>query len=450
MAQKMEEELGRSKILQRKMPKKQKINILWFTKDLRTRDSESLYNVMQEELPFLAVYVFDSEFFSQKQFGCRKIAKYRAKFLLESIEDLKQNLARLNIPFLVKHGKTEDVFKDISEEFEILKIFCQEEWTKEETELQTKIRIALPAVIWERSYSQFLVHPLFVFKTLDKIPMLFTTFRQKIEKNLLIRPEFDSEDFMYNKSEIHFKSDDISLKLLGFEDFETDERTAFPFSGGENEALNRLHHYFSETQHLSQYKETRNGLVGTDYSSKFSAWLSDGSLSAVTIYHEIKKYEKEFGANDSTYWLFFELLWRDFFKYISLQHKDYIFWKSGINHQKYFAENNEALIQRWKDGKTDSDFVNANMLELKNTGWMSNRGRQNVASYFCKILKQDWRIGAAYFEEMLIDYDVHSNYGNWMYLAGVGNDNRNRTFNPEKQAEMYDSNQKFRRLWLKQ
>ena len=80
---------------------------------------------------------------------------------------------------------------------------------------------------------------------------------------------------------------------------------------------------------------------------------------------------------------------------------------------------------------------------------MSNRGRQNVASYFCKILQQDWRVGAAYFEEMLIDYDVHSNYGNWMYLAGVGNDPRSRTFNAEKQAEQYDADQKFRNLWLK-
>ncbi len=432
------------------MPEKQKINILWFTKDLRRRDSESLYIAMLEDLPFLAVYVFDAEFFAETQFGSKKVGKYRAKFLLESVENLKQNLAKQKIPFSVRYGKTEDVFKDISEEFEIVKIFCQEEWTKEETDLQTKIRSAVPAAVWEKSYSQFLVHPLFVFKTLDKIPMLFTSFRQKIEKNLLVRPEFESEDLMYNKLAIHFKSDIISLKSLGFEDFETDERTAFPFSGGENEALKRLHNYFSETHNLSQYKQTRNGLVGIDYSSKFSAWLSDGSLSAVTIYHEIKKYEEEFGANDSTYWLIFELLWRDFFRYISLQYKDLIFWKSGINHQKYFAENNKALIEKWKDGETDSDFVNANMLELKNTGWMSNRGRQNVASYFCKILKQDWRIGAAYFEEMLIDYDVHSNYGNWMYLAGVGNDNRDRIFNPEKQAEMYDSNQKFRRLWLKQ
>ncbi|WP_066433414.1 DASH family cryptochrome [Chryseobacterium sp. CCH4-E10] len=431
------------------MPKKQKINILWFTKNLRTRDSELLNNIMQEDMPFLAVYVFDPDFFQQKQFGFQKIGKFRAKFQVESVEDLKNNLAKQNIPFLIKYGKTEDIFKEISERFEVVKIFCQEEWTQEETQLQKKIRGIIPNAVWKKSYSQFLIHPLFVFKTLDKIPMLFTTFRQKIEKNLLIRPEFESENIVYNKENIVVESDEISLQSLGFEDFEQDKRSAFPFSGGENAALKRLQFYFSETQHLSCYKETRNGLVGKEYSSKFSAWLSDGSLSAVTIYHEIKKYEEKFGANDSTYWLIFELLWRDFFRYVSLQHKNLIFRKAGIKHDPYFVENNPALIQKWIDGETDSDFVNANMLELKNTGWMSNRGRQNVASYFCKILKQDWRIGAAYFEELLIDYDVHSNYGNWMYLAGVGNDNRNRTFNPEKQAEMYDSNEEFRSLWLR-
>lgn len=432
------------------MSEKQKINILWYTKDLRTRDSESLYNSMQEDIPFLAVYVFDRYFFSQQQFGCHKIGKFRARFLLESVKDLKKNLAEQNIPFLIRYGKTENIFREISEKFEVVKIFCQEEWTREETELRATIRKIVPAAIWEKSYSHFLVHPFFVFKTLGTIPMLFTTFRQKIEKNLLIRPEFESENLMYDKENIVAESDEISLQALGFEDFKKDQRSAFPFSGGESEALKRLNSYFAETKNLSRYKETRNGLAGTEYSSKFSAWLADGSLSSVTIYHEIKKYEKRFGANDSTYWLIFELLWRDFFRYVSLQHKDWIFRKTGIKHHPYFSENNEALIQKWKNGKTDSEFINANMLELKNTGWMSNRGRQNVASYFCKILKQDWRIGAAYFEEMLIDYDVHSNYGNWLYLAGVGNDNRDRIFNPEKQAELYDPNEEFRQLWLKQ
>ena len=431
------------------MPKKQKINILWFTKDLRTRDSESLYNIMQEDLPFLAVFVFDSDLFAQKQFGFRKIGKYRVRFLLESIEDLKQRLAKKNIPLLVRQNKTENVFEEIAKEFEIVKIFCQQEWTKEETDLQTKIRKTVPYAFWEKSYSQFLLHPFFVCKVLDKIPDLFTTFRNKIEKNLLIRPEFETEQLICYKSEIHFESDKITLRSLGFEDFETDARSAFPFPGGETEGLKRLHSYFQETQHLSRYKETRNGLVGTEYSSKFSPWLSCGSLSAVTIYHEIKRFEKKFGSNESTYWLFFELLWRDFFRYVSLQHKDLIFRKKGITHRQYSASHHQELIRKWKNGETTSDFVNANMIELQKTGWMSNRGRQNAASYFCKTLNQDWRIGAAYFEEMLIDYDVHSNYGNWMYLAGVGNDSRDRTFNPERQAELYDPKQEFRRLWLK-
>jgi hypothetical protein len=102
-------------------------------------------------------------------------------------------------------------------------------------------------------------------------------------------------------------------------------------------------------------------------------------------------------------------------------------------------------------GGTDAmnDFIDANMLELKHTGFMSNRGRQNVASYLCNDLKLDWRLGAAYFEQQLIDYDVCSNWGNWAYLAGVGNDPRgNRYFNIEKQASDYDKNGDYRNLWL--
>ena len=79
---------------------------------------------------------------------------------------------------------------------------------------------------------------------------------------------------------------------------------------------------------------------------------------------------------------------------------------------------------------------------------MSNRGRQNVASFLSKQMKIDWRWGAQYFESMLIDYDVHSNYGNWMYNAGVGNDPRDRVFNVRLQAERYDPNNKYQNLWL--
>ncbi|MBD8081481.1 DASH family cryptochrome [Chryseobacterium caseinilyticum] len=431
------------------MPEKQKINILWFTKDLRVRDNESLFKVQQEDLPFLAVYIFERDFFVQKQFGFRKIGKFRAKFLLETVLDLERNLNQIKTPLLKKFGKTKDVFLEISEHYEINAIFCQDEWTTEESSLQQQIKTVLPNAIWFKSFSQLLLRPEFVFHQIENIPIHFTVFRQKIEKDFIVRQEFisdkigDNPEFM-----VKIENDNIDLKTLGFDDFEMHPYSAFPFSGGETEALNRLNSYFFDTKNLSIYKETRNGLTGSDYSSKFSAWLANGSLSAVTIFHEIKKYEAEFGSNDSTYWLVFELLWRDFFKYVSIQHENKIFQVDGILSKNFPFETNQNLTDNWIEGKTKSDFINANMREIKNTGWMSNRGRQNVASYFCKILNQDWRIGAAYFEEMLVDYDVHSNYGNWMYLAGVGNDSRSRTFNPEKKAEQYDSDYQFRNLWL--
>lgn len=227
-----------------------------------------------------------------------------------------------------------------------------------------------------------------------------------------------------------------------------DQRSAFTFKGGESSALQRVQYYFWNSKKLAFYKRTRNGLVGTDYSSKLSAWLANGSLSARTIYWEVKRFEEEVEQNQDTYWLIFELIWRDYFKYVSLKYGNQIFQLEGIMNRTYEWYREQHVLLNWINGQTEDDFVNANMLELKHTGWMSNRGRQNVASYWAKHLQQDWRIGAAYFESMLIDYDVHSNWGNWMYNSGVGNDPRNRTFNTKRQAEMYDPHRKYQQLWL--
>ena len=125
-----------------------------------------------------------------------------------------------------------------------------------------------------------------------------------------------------------------------------------------------------------------------------------------------------------------------------------IFKIKGILERDYRWGNSYSVFDSWCEGKTSEPFVNANMIELKCTGWMSNRGRQNVASFLSKELLIDWRWGANYFESMLIDYDVHSNYGNWMYVSGVGNDPRDRKFNIKFQADRYDPNSKFQNLWL--
>ena len=132
-----------------------------------------------------------------------------------------------------------------------------------------------------------------------------------------------------------------------------------------------------------------------------------------------------------------------------MKHGNRIFRLGGIRGKTLPSSANRETFQRWCRGATGEPFVDANMRELAKTGFMSNRGRQNVASYLCHDWDVDWRWGAAWFESQLIDFDVCSNQGNWMYIAGVGNDpHQGRRFNVSRQAERYDPDQTYVRHWL--
>ncbi|WP_010521527.1 DASH family cryptochrome [Aquimarina agarivorans] len=423
--------------------------LIWFRNDLRVNDQKSLAEATRKHDSVIGVYCFDPRQFSTDPYGFIKTGKFRTQFLIETVEQLKLNLAKFNIPLFVYFNKPEDKLPEIISAHNCTHIYCQKEWTSEELKVTNAVKKALTKnlVAWIESYDQFLYQPDNIQFTIEKIPQVFTRFRKSVEKYAKVE-DLATIDPAYLQNPIENKTKILNLTDLGFTYFETPSHTAFPFKGGENSALERLNSYFWETKKLAYYKKTRNGLLGTDYSSKFSAWLANGSISAKTIYIQVKKFEKEIKKNDSTYWLIFELLWRDYFKYISLKHGNSIFKIGGILNKNYNWSTDMEVVQHWIHGNTGKPFVDANMLELQQTGWMSNRGRQNVGSYLAKDLLVDWRIGAAYFESMLIDYDVHSNYGNWMYVAGIGNDPRDRKFNVDLQAERYDTNKKFQRLWL--
>jgi deoxyribodipyrimidine photo-lyase len=104
---------------------------------------------------------------------------------------------------------------------------------------------------------------------------------------------------------------------------------------------------------------------------------------------------------------------------------------------------------QWINGNTGNPFIDAGMRELKMTGFLSNRMRQIVASYWIYDMRGDWRAGAAWFESQLIDYDVYSNQGNWLSIAGKGTDPRGgRPFNVIKQAKDHDPDGVYQRMWL--
>ena len=168
------------------------------------------------------------------------------------------------------------------------------------------------------------------------------------------------------------------------------------------------------------------------------------------IYSEIKAYEDERVSNDSTYWVVFELLWRDFFRLMGKKHGNSIFKIKGTKNEGNPVDKVDwDVFNAWSNGETGIPFIDANMKELNATGFMSNRGRQNVASFLVNDLKLNWLMGAEYFESLLLDYDPCSNYGNWNYIAGVGSDPRNdRYFNIYSQAKRYDPKGEFVKKWI--
>ncbi len=425
-------------------------SIVWFKTDLRLHDNETLIRAIEQSDEIIPVYCFDETLYQMTEYGFYKTGNFRAQFLLESLKDLDNKLRKLGSGLIIVKGKPENELYNIAQKYNVKKVFAKKEVAYEEKQTEERVEKELWKLKCElETFStSTLYHAQDLPFSIKDIPDVFTNFRKRVEKESSIRTIFSAPKTIKSP-----KLPDLilpTIKELGLTPPITDSRTAFLFKGGETEAYQRLNYYFSETKLVSTYKESRNGLVGTDYSSKFSPWLANGCLSPREIYYELKRYEDKYGANDSTYWLVFELLWRDYFRFMMKKHRHQFFLQTGIKSSDTPTHtNNHELLQKWIEGQTDHNFINANMIELKLSGFMSNRGRQNVASYLCHDLKLDWRYGAAYFEQQLIDYDVCSNWGNWAYLAGVGNDPRgDRYFNIDKQANDYDSKKTYRKLWI--
>lgn len=427
--------------------------LVWFRNDLRIGDNEALTRAIQQSQEVIPVYCFDPRQFVPTELGFPKTGSHRANFLIQSIQSLRASLKSIQGNLVVLQGKPEEELIKLAEETGAKAIFFSKEVTSEERNVDKSLeRTAFSkGIACESFWQSTLYHIDDLPFPIKQTPEVFTHFRKEVEKQSKVRATLPTPKAInYPAEDLNGKEGEIpELKIWGLGKPEAGSLSWMEVKGGEESALGRLRSYFWEKDLLKVYKETRNGLIGMDYSSKFSPWLALGCISPRTIYEEVKKYERERKKNESTYWLIFELIWRDYFRFVAKKHGDKIFDIQGIRHQKDSWRRDKAQFQRWVEGLTGVPFVDANMRELKATGFMSNRGRQNVASFLVNDLGIDWTWGASYFESQLIDYDVCSNWGNWMYVGGVGNDPReNRYFNILRQANNYDKKGDFVRLWI--
>lgn len=403
--------------------------LYWVRNDLRLHDNITLRHFCRD--------VDEALFLWAPSASYQRSGLFRREFIDNNVAGFQAMLSSFQQAMILSSNVIREELAAVIQHYKIQKVFFTQEFAFDEVQDEKFVKdICQSLGVAVESFDQgALIHEKDLPFSLSEMPFIFTDFRKKVEGHLRIRPVMGPPE-RWPKA----------VMTAPYLNQNADSRLK---PSGEELALKRMSYYFNHPELVTRYKETRNGLMDEDDSTKFSPWLSLGLLSLRKIYDELQNAEEKFGANDSTYWVFFELLWRDYFKFFSRRYGASIFKLEGLRKggpDQIISD--PSLFASWCEGKTSDDFINANMNELNQTGWMSNRGRQNVASYLIHDLQLPWVWGAAYFEKMLIDYDPDLNWGNWLYLSGRGSDPRARRFNTQKQAEQYDPVGSYRKKWL--
>jgi deoxyribodipyrimidine photo-lyase len=414
------------------------VGLFWFTNDLRIDNNAALNRAAREvdKLICFASLPPAGNALAINQPG--QLSANRMQFLLESLEDLNHSLGAYDQHLIVSNDSSINAIAQLITQHNISQVYgtgITGVYESRQWQIMTK---RYPMIGFHQVGDNRIFDPASLPFQTENLPDSFSKFRRIVE-NLEIKPAVPKPNFLPPSPA---QPQPWPAQLQQFQ-----RSTTALFAGGETAASAHLHNYFRSGL-ASTYKQTRNGLDGMNYSTKFSPWLANGCLSPGQIIGDLRQYEQQVESNDSTYWIYFELLWREYFQYYADKHTARLFAFSGISKRRPTTSFYPQRFKKWCAGSTPYPIVNACMKQLNSTGYMSNRGRQLVASCLVHELGLDWRYGAAYMEQQLIDYDMASNWGNWQYLAGVGADPRgHRQFNLAKQTQTYDPDGLFIERW---
>ena len=418
-----------------------------FSNDLRVQDNKALAHISSKVLRLACLWVMPANTAKPNRYTCLDSGTNKTSFLFQALHELDEALAQFNQQLHLLTAANIEPIVNYVLEHEIEYVVMSRSVAPYEAKLQAQLKAALSAIgvqidfIWQHTLLEQKQLPF----EIEALPASFSKFRRLLEKSL----DFDTipqvQKIVSLPPIISVKTQPIDVQL--HDKAPAEANVIAPFHGGCLSANTHLQHYFSSLAPLT-YKETRNALDEWSSSTKLSPYLALGNLSVHQCWQKLNQYENKHGANESTYWIKFEWLWREYFHWYLFVHQSDVFKFSGLSETKPLTNFSGERFAKWCQGNTPYPLINAIMNQLNQTGYISNRARQIAASCWVHECKGDWRYGAAYFEQQLIDYDVAANWGNWQYIAGVGADPRGgRWFNIEKQAQQFDPEGHFIKKW---
>lgn len=398
-----------------------KISIFWFRRDLRLKDNHGLFQALESGKKVLPIFIFDEDILDLLENKSDK----RVDFIVQALQTLNSFLKSKNKGIKIFKGKPLEIYKKLTENYEIEAVYCNEDYEPYAIKRDQEIAdfLASKNIAFHQFKDQVIFHKDEIVKA-DKKPYTVYTPYSKLWLNEFQKVDlrgFPSEKKLDNLLDIPFE--ELKIEDIGF------QKTDLTFEIPE-----------ADLHIIKTYEETRNfpAVKGT---TQLGVHLRFGTIS-------VRKLAKIAKENNLTFLK--ELIWREFFMQI-LYH-----FPKVVNHSfkaKYDAipwENNPEFLEKWKAGKTGFPIVDAGMRELNATGFMHNRVRMITASFLIKHLLIDWRIGEAYFAEKLMDYDLSANNGNWQWCASSGCDAAPyfRIFNPDEQQKKFDPDFKYIKKWI--
>ena len=397
--------------------------LFWHRRDLRIDDNKGLFEALKQNEIVHPIFIFDRSILDKLPNNDQRIL-----FIYQEIESLKKSYQDLGSDLWVYYGEPSEIIPKIAQESNCSSVYFNNDYEPYALQRDLEIQVSLNNIkiefIGKKDHVIFEKNE--VLKDDGKPYTIFTPYSRKWKANLKEEDlrEYSIEKYSGNLVQKQQGEASITLEEMGFE----------------SKVLHDFPNRIAKNEILKNYHISRNfpAVKGT---SKLSLHLRFGTIS-------IRKLALIAREQNETY--LNELIWRDFYQMIIFH-----FPKSAENsfkaqYDKIIWEKNEVHFDSWCTGKTGYPIVDAGMRELNATGFMHNRVRMVVASFLTKHLLLDWRLGAAYFAEKLLDFELASNTGGWQWAAGCGCDAAPyfRVFNPQAQQEKFDKSFEYIKKWV--
>ena len=400
----------------------EEVNIFWFRRDLRLYDNSGLSAATHSKNKVIPIFIFDTSITDKLPNNDRRI-----NFIFDNLVEIDLKLKKkFNSSINVFKGNPTEIFKELIRDYKINSVFTNNDYEPYALSRDRSIQNLLEKnqIQFKSFKDQVIFEKNEVVKDDGNPYVVYTPYMRKWKANLIedlsILAEKEVINNFYNSS----ISALMELSKYGF--VENDKKI-------EVFKLNK--------DIVTKYADTRN-FPSINSTSKLGPYLRFGTVSVRKIVSGLLKFKDQTFLN--------ELIWREFFMQI-LFHFPHTAKKSfKSKYDKIIWLNDPKSFEAWKNGETGFPLVDAGMKELNNTGFMHNRVRMITASFLCKHLLIDWRLGEKYFALKLNDYEMASNVGNWQWASGSGVDAAPyfRIFNPHTQITKFDKNREYINKWV--